>query len=59
MSESGITDDDEPEAGYYWVRFSWGWEPCKFDGEDWLRCGMEPDFTKHLLEIGSQLTEPK
>ncbi len=42
-------------AGYYWARFSSGWEPARFDGEDWLRCGSEEAWNDDVIEVGEPI----
>ncbi len=44
-----------PEPGWYWVRFDWGWEPARFDGEDWLRFGIERQWNDEVREVGERL----
>lgn len=46
------------KAGFYWVRFSWGWEPARFDGQDWLRCGVEIIWNERVVEVGPELVKP-
>ena len=40
------------KAGNYWVRFGWGWEPAQFDGDHWLRHGVDGACDNDVLEIG-------
>ena len=42
-------------AGYYWARFSWGWEPALFDGEDWLRFGTGEPWNDDVIEVGAPI----
>lgn len=46
------------EAGFYWVRFSWGWEPAGFDGDDWLRIGTERAWNDDVEEVGCVIQMP-
>jgi hypothetical protein len=42
-------------AGCYWARFPWGWEPARFDGEDWLRFGTEETWNDDVIEVGAPI----
>lgn len=44
-----------PKPGFYWVRFSWGWEPARWDGDEWLRFGIEVGWNKDAFEIGEEI----
>lgn len=45
--------------GYYWVQFSWGWEPARFDGDQWLRFGIEQGWNDDVVEIGPEIKQWK
>lgn len=48
----------DTKPGYYWVCFTWGWEPARFDGDDWLRCGTRMRWNEDVREIGPEITIP-
>jgi len=41
--------------GFYWVRFIWGWEPCRWDGDDWLRFGIYQSWNEDVIEVGEEI----
>jgi hypothetical protein len=47
------------ESGYYWVLFSWGWEPARWDGDEWLRFGIEQGWNYDVREIGPRIEKPE
>ena len=41
------------KPGLYWVKFKWGWEPARFDGDEWLRFGIEKGgWNVDVVEVG-------
>lgn len=46
------------EPGFYWVRFGWGWEPARWDGDAWYRTGIEHAWSDDVMEIGPSLVKP-
>lgn len=44
------------KVGFYWVRFTFGWEPARWDGEEWLRCGIERSWNSDMIEVGDSIT---
>lgn len=45
--------------GYYWVQFTWGIEPARWDGSDWLRFGIEQIWNNDVVSIGEEITQEK
>ena len=48
-------DSKNLEPGWYWVRFTWGWEPAKWDGNDWYRAGYIRWWNAEVQEVGERL----
>lgn len=44
------------EPGVYVVRFSFGVELTRWDGDDWLRFGSEQDWNKDVVEVISRVS---
>jgi hypothetical protein len=55
----GISASAEMKPGFYWARFSWGWEPARYDGDDWLRFGVDASWNEDVREVGPELVKPE
>jgi hypothetical protein len=53
-----ITMISPRRPGFYWVRFTWGWEPAQWTGTDWLRAGIEESWNDQVVEVGPELVKP-
>lgn len=47
-------------GGFYWVKFTDGWEVARYCGNDnWALCGSDPRYkTRHLNVVGPQIPPP-